>query len=321
VKPLAISAITTLAASQHGAVSIKQLRESGVTPKAQKAAMAQGWLASVEPTVLVLAGSPDTWYRRLRIGLLALDGRGWVSHEAAARLHGFDRAREEAVEFTVPRTARHLGCSATVHTTDRVGPLDVVSVSGFRCTSATRTIIDLARARTPTVRLEGAIDSALRLGLSAPLVLERRLAELRGPGLWGSRALDRLLLDSGGHSMLERRFLALMREAGLPRPRTQAVQRRDARHVARVDFLFEPFALVVEVTGRLGHSTGSERDKDAQRRNELTDLGLRVYEYTWMHVTQRTSWVVATMRHRLAVAGWISGSPSSPRTAHQGAPR
>jgi hypothetical protein len=52
--------------------------------------------------------------------------------------------------------------------------------------------------------------------------------------------------------MLERRFLALMREAGLPRPKTQAVQRRDSRHVARVDFLFEAFSIVVEVTGRAG---------------------------------------------------------------------
>jgi very-short-patch-repair endonuclease len=167
--------------------------------------------------------------------------------------------------------------------------------------------------------LEGAIDSALRLGLLAPLVLERRLGELRGPGRWGARALDRLLLDSGGHSMLERRFLALIREAHLPRPKTQAVQRRDARHVARVDFLFEPFALVVEVTGRLGHSTPSERGKDAQRRNELTDLGLRVYEYTWTHVTERPSWVVATMRQRLTAAGWTPGSLSSPRTPTPGA--
>ena len=121
--------------------------------------------------------------------------------------------------------------------------------------------------------------------------------------------------------MLERRFLALIREAQLPRPKTQAVQRRDARHVARVDFLFEPYALVVEVTGRLGHSTPSERDKDAQRRNELTDLGLRVFEYTWKHVTERPGWVVSTMRQRLISAGWTPDSLSSPRSAEPGVAR
>jgi very-short-patch-repair endonuclease len=301
-----------VAADQHGAVSVKQLRAAGITAKVQATAVGAGWLRLVEPTVLVFAGSPDTWYRRLWVGALALNGKGWVSHEAAAALHGFDRARADAVEFTVGRSSRKLTCSSTVHTTENVGRIDVVTVNGLRCSSATRTIIDLARARIPARRLEAAIDSAVRFGLSAPIVLERRLAELRGPGQWGARALDRLLIDSGGESALERRFLALMREAGLPRPRTQAVQRRDVQHVARVDFLFEPYRVVVEVTGRLGHSTPTERGTDAQRRNELIDLGFRVYEYTWSHVTQRAPWVIATMRRRLTAAGWAAGSFTSP---------
>ena len=300
-----IAAVCELAAHQHGAVSNKQLRSAGMSAKAQQRAIATGWLRPVERTVVVVAGSPDTWHRRLWIGLLALDGRGWISHEAAARVHGLDRAKEDVVEFTVPRRSRMLTCSATVHTTGHVGPFDVLTVSGLRCASATRTIIDLARARIPTVRLEAAIDSAVRLGLSAPIVLERRLIELRGSGRWGVRRLDHLLVDTGGESMLERRFLSLMREAGLPRPTTQAVQRRDGRHVARVDFLFDPFAVIVEVTGRRGHSLPAERGRDAQRRNELTDLGFRVFEYTWAHVTESRSWVTSTMRRRLIAAGWV----------------
>jgi very-short-patch-repair endonuclease len=299
-----IASICARAANQHGAVSHRQLRSAGLSAKAQQSAVATGWLRAAEPTVVVVAGSPDTWYRRLWIGLLALDERGWISHEAAARLHGLDRAREDVVEFTVPRRSRTLTCSATVHTTGHVGPFDVLTVDGYRCASATRTIIDLARARISTVRLEATIDSAVRLGLSAPIVLERRLAELRGSGHWGARSLDRLLVDSGGETMLERRFLALVREAGLPRPKTQAVQRRDRRHVARVDFLFAPFAVIVEVTGRRGHSLPAERGRDAQRRNELTDLGFRVFEYTWAHVAERRAWVMSTMRRRLIAAGW-----------------
>jgi len=307
-----ITSMARLAAAQHGAVSVKQLRGAGLTARAQKTAVAAGWLLHVAPNVVVAAGSPDTWYRRLWSGLLALDGKGWVSHEAAAALHGLDRALTDAVEFTVRRGSRKLTCSATVHTTKQLGPLDLVTINGLRSSSATRTIIDLARARIPEHRLEAAIDSAVRLGLSAPIVLERRLTELRGPGQWGARALDGLLVDSGGESMLERRFLALMREAGLPRPTTQAIQRRDRRHVARVDFLFDPFAVIVEVTGRRGHSLPTERGRDAQRRNELTDLGFRVFEYTWAHVTERRAWVMSTMRQRLIAAGWVPGSLTSP---------
>ena len=74
--------------------------------------------------------------------------------------------------------------------------------------------------------------------------------------------------------------------------------------MARVDFLFPDWNVVVEVSGRLGHSTPHERARDAQRRNELQDLGLRVYEFTWEHVTRRPSWVQERMRVHLRAAGW-----------------
>jgi hypothetical protein len=177
-------------------------------------------------------------------------------------------------------------------------------VDGFRCLSATRTILDLARARVPRVRLEAAIDSAVRLGLTSPAVLVRRLGELRGRGRWGAPVLDGLLVDTGGHSMLERRFLELVREAGLPRPATQVIHRRDGRTFARVDFLFEPFDVVIEVSGRRGHSAPVERARDAQRRNELQDVGRKVFEYTWADVTERPAYVRSTLTTRLQQAGW-----------------
>jgi hypothetical protein len=177
---LFIQAITRIGARQHGAIAQRQLRTAGVTPKAQRRAIEAGWLSVGVPRVLVFAGSPDTWRRQLWVGYLALDRRGWVSHEAAAQLHGLERSRQDSVEFTLPRSARALARHATVHTTQAVGPLDVVKVDGLRCSSATRTIIDLAHAGASTARLEAAIDSAIRLGLSAPIVLERRLSELRG---------------------------------------------------------------------------------------------------------------------------------------------
>lgn len=298
---LVVGRVMQLAAEQHGAVAHRQLRTAGMAPRAQRAAEAAGWLRAVESSVVVVAGSPDTWLRRVHVALLAVGEHGWLSHESAARLHGLDRSTSKVVELTVQRASRSVRCSATVHTTEHVGPLDVVTVDGLRCTSATRTIIDLAASGARRGRLEAAIDSAVRLGLSAPIVIERRLAELRGPGRRGARELDRLLVDSGGETILERRFLELMRRGGLPRPTTQAVQRRDGRHVARVDFLFPDHGIVVEVTGRLGHSSPAERARDAQRRNELTDLGLRVYEYTWAQVTERPADVISSMRDRLGV--------------------
>jgi very-short-patch-repair endonuclease len=77
------------------------------------------------------------------------------------------------------------------------------------------------------------------------------------------------------------------------------VHRKNGRHVARVDFLFDEAGVVIEVTGRLGHSTPIERARDAQRRNELQDIGRRVYEYTWEDVTERPAFVTRTLLQRL----------------------
>ena len=102
--------------------------------------------------------------------------------------------------------------------------------------------------------------------------------------------------------MLERRFLTLVREAGLPRPTPQVIHRRDGRAIARVDFLFDDLGVVVEVSGRKGHSSPAERARDAQRRNELQELGRLVYEYTWEDVNGHGDWVAETLRHRLSIA-------------------
>jgi hypothetical protein len=60
--------------------------------------------------------------------------------------------------------------------------------------------------------------------------------------------------------------------------------------------------MVIEVSGRLGHSNPADRERDAQRRNELQDLGYRVYEYTWGDLTRRPDFVIASLRRRLVPA-------------------
>jgi Protein of unknown function (DUF559) len=149
-----------------------------------------------------------------------------------------------------------------------------------------------------------AIDSAIRMQLSSPEVIRTRLFDIRRRGRAGVRLVDSLLEDAGGHTMLERAFLRAMREAGLPRPETQVVFSDGERTLARVDFLYRRWRIVVEVSGQLGHTTPTERARDAQRRNELQALGFAVYEFTWEQVTRRTWWVQQQVRTRLIHAGW-----------------
>ncbi|CAN5511874.1 hypothetical protein BH23ACT3_BH23ACT3_18480 [soil metagenome] len=262
--------------------------------------MRRGLLELVTPGVWRVAGVPETWEQQLRAGLMYLGDEAVVSHEAAARLHRFDRTPPNRVEFLLPVSVRrrHLPVG-TVHTTKHLPRIDVVRVDGWAVTSATRTVLDLAMLRPDRDRLSAAIDSAVRHRRSAPEVLQRRLAELRGPGRWGCRLVDRLTLDAGGETMLERRFLELMRTSGLPRPTTQRWFHVEGRPIGRADFVYAEHRMVIEVSGRIGHASDGERAKDAQRRNELQDIGWRVYEYTWDDVTRRPTYVARTMRERL----------------------
>lgn len=96
------------------------------------------------------------------------------------------------------------------------------------------------------------------------------------------------------------------------------IHRRDGKHVARVDFLFEDQSVVIEVTGRRGRSSPAERARDAQRRNELQDLGRKVYEFTWEQITRQEVWVRQRLRAYLTSAGLARTRParrSRPHTA------
>lgn len=288
--------------AQHGLITLEQIRSAGASAADLRVAKRQGWLEPAGCGVYRSPAATETLDHRRTFALLAAGPSAMLSHRCAAELLGFDRFTAGIVELTLPRAAHGRRLPCETHTTQYIGPLDRITVRGYPCTSGTRTVIDLARLRVPVVQTEAAIDSSVRLGWSSPWVIVRRLSELRGPGRWGAPLLDRLLLDSGGHTLLERRFLELVRTAGFQRPQTQVIYRADGTTVARVDFTWEEYGVVVEVSGSKGHASPSERARDAQRRNELQDLGRRVYEYTWEHVTQRADWVATTLRHRLQTA-------------------
>ena len=139
------------------------------------------------------------------------------------------------------------------------------------------------------------LDSAVRLRLTSPEFLARRLAQHRHRGLAGAVLLDDILRDAGVESWLERRFVALVRSAGLPLPAVQREYRSGGRHVARVDFDFAPRPVVVEVGGRKGYLTTQERQRQERRRTELQLLGKVVYFFAHEDVVHDPGYVVATL--------------------------
>jgi len=287
-----------LAARQHGCASISQAIDAGLTAPQIRHRLRRGWFERVGSHVLRIGGTPLSWEHQLMAGLLDLGPAALVYGRAAAALHEFDGFAPRPVEFVVPRGARGVAPHWNVHTSLVLPSIDRAVVRGFWCTSASRTVIDLARTASAS-ELERAIDSAVRDGLSSPRFLAKRLSALRGSGRAGVRLLDELLVDSGGHSDLERVFLRLVRQAGLPRPKCQRIFRRDRTTLARVDFSFEPLPVIAEVSGRRGHSSDAERAKDGRRRNELQQEGFIVLDFTDHQVRREPMYVITALRRAL----------------------
>ncbi len=262
--------------------------------------VARGWLDRRAAGVFVVTGAPNTWRQQLRVALLAAGDLSVISHDSAAALHRLEGFDPGVVCITVPRSARNRTVPGTIHSARRLDRVDIGETDGFRCTTPTRTLIDLAGAGCSAGALARAVDSAVHQGVTSPGYLRRRLDELGRQGRPGVRLLDELLLDAGGHTYLERRFLRLVRESGLRRPRYQVAHRSAGKPVVRVDFEWTSERVVVEVAGRLGHSSDRERAKDAHRRNKLQAEGFVVLEFTTGQVVGSPDQVIALVRHQLA---------------------
>ena len=243
--------LAALAARQRQVFTRDQAVAAGLTRSGITHRTHTGLLVPYSVHVLHFGGTTLDWRGRLTAGLLDLGPDALVTGRAAAALHGLDGFDEGPLEFLVPRAQRRRRTVGEVRSSSGLMPLDRVPVDGLWATSGTRTALELL-GRVSDRELGNAIDSAVRMGITAPSYLRRRLEQLGRQGRPGVAVFDRLMESAGVQSWLERRFLRLIRGAGLPEPVTQRIYRRDGVHIARVDFDFSPAPVIVEVGGQRG---------------------------------------------------------------------
>jgi very-short-patch-repair endonuclease len=222
-----------------------------------------------------------------------------ASHETAARLLGIELRHDGAERLTVARHRSRLRVPGwVVHRAD-VGPLDAEARDGVPCTGPVRTVADLARV-LPLAEAVVAADSALRNGLVTPDELAR-MARATGRGAVRLRTVHGAIDPKTG-SVLESLLRVLLREAGLPTPRTQYRVHDHGAEVARVDFCWPENRLVVEADGYAFHSSRDDYRRDRRRMNELERLGWRVLRFSWEDVTERPDHVSGLVRACLVPA-------------------
>ncbi|MCA1843619.1 MAG: type IV toxin-antitoxin system AbiEi family antitoxin domain-containing protein, partial [Actinobacteria bacterium] len=183
-----------LFAAQHGVIGRRQALAAGLTPRIVEWHVRNGTWTAVHRGVYRLSGTATTWRQRVMAACLAAGPGAVASHRAAGALWGLDGVVEGRPEITVATSGGREPAGVVVHHTRGLQPADRASVDGIPCTSAARTLVDLAGVLTPD-QLEVALDSALRDRLTAAGYLQRRLADA---GRKGAGVLRELVEDRAG---------------------------------------------------------------------------------------------------------------------------
>jgi very-short-patch-repair endonuclease len=270
------SEVWELAARQHGVVARAQLLELGYSPQSIKHRVATGRLHPVWLGVYAV-GRPHLGRHGLWFAAALSCGPGAaLSHTSAATLWGIWRHEGDVVEVSISdRLVRRGRPGIVVHRRAKLAAWELTKHRGIPVTGTARTLVDLA-TRLDRGPLERAIVEADKLDLIDPETLRSCLDTLSGqPGVAILReTLDRrtfTLTDSE----LERRFLPLAREAGLPAPLTQ--QRVNG---FRVDFYWPELRLVVETDGLRYHRTPAQQALDRVRDQTHAAAGLTPLRFT-----------------------------------------
>jgi hypothetical protein len=288
-------------------LTAQQLRWAGITRAvARRHVMARRWIVPLRGTVAPVAqaelAADGQWLAARRSHALqcsaaaVLNRRHVVAGRSGAILLGLPTMQVPArASFVVPHN----------HPVQRAGacrshlrPSEVTTWFGIPCTSAARTVVDVARSD----RSDGlmAADAALHERLVTRAQLQSALADAEGrPGVRQARGVL-ALASAKAESPLESLTRLALHDDGLPPPQLQVGIFAPGRsRPYRVDMLWRAERVIVEVDGRSKY-TGDELWREKRREDALRDLGYRVVRVTWSDLIHE--WPATSARIRSALA-------------------
>ncbi len=275
-----------VAARQFGVLHRRQALEWLSRQQLDRRVRSKQW-SFVLPQVLRVEGAPRSWHQELKALSLWAGQDYALSHRTAAALHGFRRFPAGPREVTLLRH-RELPAPVVLHWTTRLPPRDLASVQGFRVTSVTRTLVDLAGI-VSEADLRATVDEALNRKRTT--IDRLAVALVEHASVAGVSALREIVREYQGgdgpcESELEARVFELLDRSGLPRP-TRQRSITVAGRLRRLDFLFPDHDVIVEADGYATHASPMAFEKDRQRANSLTSRGFRVLQWTWRSLHDR----------------------------------
>jgi putative AbiEi antitoxin of type IV toxin-antitoxin system/uncharacterized protein DUF559 len=289
------------AATQFGLFTRRQAHACGLTDRMLQYRVQNGLFEQVGRHVYRVCGSESTWHQRLLAACLVGGDKCLASHRSAAELHGFDAVRRGIIEVTVPRGTRVRNLDAIVHESLDLAADDYMHVGPIPVTSPARTLIDLG-AVSRWERVEEAFDGVERDNLTEPYSVKRRHAQVRRQGRNGVGPMAVVLrkrLRVPPKYVIERRFVRLLENAGLPIPELQYEVKLSNGREVYIDAAHTAPKLAWELDGHGAHATRKQRAADNRRASALSDLGWTVRRFTYEQVMDEGDAVVRAVRAAL----------------------
>lgn len=208
---------------------------------------------------------------------------GRASHRSSAAISGFVDKEPVRPDILVRDGRFPAGIDATIHRTRHLPASDCTTIDGIACTSAARTLLDLAGV-VDEETLESAVCQAVIMGRTTLPKLMRYLESETCTGRRGAGALRRVLLRYDDLRMVESRLEVIVMRAvrsGKLRPPTRQFSLDLDGRTARLDLAWPEERVFVEADGFGYHSNRAQFRRDRERQNALVLLGWLPLRYTW----------------------------------------
>jgi hypothetical protein len=206
-----------VAGAQHGVVSLDQMRALGYAEQTVKEMIGTGRLHLMYRGAYAVGHSAISRHGHSMAAVISCGTGALLSHRSAAWLWGLTQRFATPVEVTAT-SPRHTREKIRVHSAEALAEVDHAQCESIPVTAVPRTLLDFA-AVDPFF-LGQALDNAHRRGLLDLIALDALIARSRGfRGVARLRsALEPFRTPAFTRSGVERRFLLLVEDHGLPRP-------------------------------------------------------------------------------------------------------
>jgi len=271
--------IAKLAWRSHGVVTRRRLLAAGVSRHEITSRIARGSLIVVYPGVYRVGHRAPSVEANYMAAVLACGEGALLMSAAAAHLYGLIKGQPPTPVVRTRKERRIKGIETHRTRRDQRG----TEWKGIPITTVPQTLIDLT-ALMPTDQLARAAHEAqVRFGIRPDPAMPPKLRAI----LLGHIPVTL--------SELEARFLTLLAENGLPRPKTNRIASK-----RRVDCRWPDHRLTVELDSYTFHNTRHAWEQDRRREREAHARGDEHRRYTYGDVFEDPRQMLAELHALLA---------------------